>query len=128
MTVPAAARSFSVLVGMLQAALETGALQLGEAALEENLLGQLREWQIRYPAPRLYMSVNVSSKHLMFPGLVEKVRNILEENEITGMGLSGIGVIGVPSGKTTNCRFRLALIASSVSSGQPGFTVFVVRR
>jgi AcrR family transcriptional regulator len=85
-TVPAAARSFSVLVGMLQAALETGALQLGEAALEENLLGQLREWQRLQDADEqaLYLALIIWSRvhGLVMIEISEQTPSFITETEL----------------------------------------------
>ena len=68
---------------------ETGLILLiGEWVLEEACK-QIAEWHDRYPVyPPLSMNVNLSSRQLLQPELVNQIRHVLEINNLQGSSLN----------------------------------------
>ncbi len=54
----------------------------------EDATRQVRAWQHRFPMnPPLYTSVNISTRHLMYPGLVEDVARVLKDADLSPQSL-----------------------------------------
>ncbi|MBI5509800.1 MAG: EAL domain-containing protein [Deltaproteobacteria bacterium] len=67
---------------------ETGLIIPISRLVLEDASRQVRAWQAHFPAlPPLYVSVNISTRHLMFPGLVEDVSRVMRESAALPNGL-----------------------------------------
>jgi diguanylate cyclase (GGDEF)-like protein/PAS domain S-box-containing protein len=58
---------------------ETGLIIPISGLILDMATRQLRAWQARFSDMPLYVSVNLSPRHLMYPGLVENVARVLKE-------------------------------------------------
>ena len=66
----------------ISAAEQTGVIvPLGNWVLEEACR-QIHAWQVSFPGRRLSVSVNISSRQLLQPDLVDRVRAAIERNEV----------------------------------------------